>query len=864
MKGKRKFDLKSETGDSEIEDNLLFNSFTLILTSLIEHVNLEANANCENLNSSNSNSNLEYYVDRFLLIDADYTPVTIRRNTMFTSPTYLLGFFGVMGKLISPFNTKANFGSFEFLFSQKYQFQKNDDDSLSVWFIPYDFPDEIYFEALGSAKSYSHIWNSFLRSLSGNEISSDEEENTLVSYHSDSSTGSSERNYKKRLKKENVYKLTQIANINPETATYREYFNLYNSSEDNQLQKPSPIGSTIPFSALPETPHPNSLQVTECLEEDDYTFHQPMVDTNGITYFSSLSIRNTTYRVGDFCFMPFSPETNNSFINSQNKLALLRILEISKPSYEETNNKVELHGVWYFFGRDTILKQDFFSNVTTDFILSKTPTGNILPVVFATRHHQTFSLEHDLEFQPATVLHYRIPCPIPEQLGPPNTCTLSALPQQSSNTVVCLMFYDGLKGFFNLDSRDATICFDMKLVLPLARVSAVWNPLDAAAGYGEGCPTLRGVACCGEDDNGCVCLGSAVSTGDINRPWFGRGEIVMEGICVAVESDEDLFEIYYIDEVKFESDDVQCSGVRLRRPDELDFVIENPGFTEVIMDRFSRRTFSKVAVELWARKVRVWSTKPRMNGSCDEFYCQSEISVEGKIIELKENPFEEEPEMSNKSSCILNVLPGRTKPFNCLSLYSGIDGLGFGLSESGLLDVKWCVEMNSDHARSLHKNYPAAKIFNCPVSDVLISLKEGYWPATYKGSIGQSVNMEEIDIIVAGPPCQGHSLANRHPNSFGAREKVAEIVVFLEIVELVRPKFVIMENVTNFAMGYGRNQENNVYYKAKRVLLELGYQFVSPMLHAGMHGVPQSRERLFLIASYAGFPAPVYPEASHQ
>lgn len=99
-------------------------------------------------------------------------------------------------------------------------------------------------------------------------------------------------------------------------------------------------------------------------------------------------------------------------------------------------------------------------------------------------------------------------------------------------------------------------------------------------------------------------------------------------------------------------------------------------------------------------------------------------------------------------------------------------------------------------------------------------------------------------MICGGPPCQGISGFNRFRNKSNplADEKNKQLVVFMEIVEFLRPRFVLMENVVDlikFAKGYlGR-------YALGR-LIKMNYQTRMGMMAAGAYGLPQFRMRVFL------------------
>ncbi|KAG6469020.1 hypothetical protein ZIOFF_073717 [Zingiber officinale] len=105
-----------------------------------------------------------------------------------------------------------------------------------------------------------------------------------------------------------------------------------------------------------------------------------------------------------------------------------------------------------------------------------------------------------------------------------------------------------------------------------------------------------------------------------------------------------------------------------------------------------------------------------------------------------------------------------------------------------------------------------------------------------------------VDVVCGGPPCQGISGYNRYRN-FNAPlddERNRQIVVFMDIVQFLKPKYVLMENVVdilNFADAtLGR-------YALSR-LVSMSYQARLGIMAAGCYGVPQFRLRAFLWGSH--------------
>lgn len=99
-------------------------------------------------------------------------------------------------------------------------------------------------------------------------------------------------------------------------------------------------------------------------------------------------------------------------------------------------------------------------------------------------------------------------------------------------------------------------------------------------------------------------------------------------------------------------------------------------------------------------------------------------------------------------------------------------------------------------------------------------------------------------MICGGPPCQGISGFNRFRNYNAPLEdpKNQQMVVFMDIVDFLKPKYVLMENVVDilkFAQGFlGR-------YALSR-LVAMNYQARLGMMVAGCYGLPQFRMRVFL------------------
>ncbi|KDP44326.1 hypothetical protein JCGZ_19193 [Jatropha curcas] len=118
-----------------------------------------------------------------------------------------------------------------------------------------------------------------------------------------------------------------------------------------------------------------------------------------------------------------------------------------------------------------------------------------------------------------------------------------------------------------------------------------------------------------------------------------------------------------------------------------------------------------------------------------------------------------------------------------------------------------------------------------------------------------------VHVICGGPPCQGISGFNRFRNKNDPLqdEKNKQLLVFMDVVKYLKPKFVLMENVVDllkFADGFlGR------YAMAR--LIEMNYQTRIGMMAAGAYGLPQFRMRCFLWGAQPAEKLPQYPLPTH-
>lgn len=112
-----------------------------------------------------------------------------------------------------------------------------------------------------------------------------------------------------------------------------------------------------------------------------------------------------------------------------------------------------------------------------------------------------------------------------------------------------------------------------------------------------------------------------------------------------------------------------------------------------------------------------------------------------------------------------------------------------------------------------------------------------------------------LDILDGSPPCSTFSMAGQREDGWGVEKKFREgqkeqtlddlSFVFIETVAKLRPKVVIMENVEGLMLGNAWKYVQEIYKKFH----EIGYQVKHWLLKGEQMGVPQTRHRVFFVAT---------------
>src|SRR5260370_13993776 len=171
-----------------------------------------------------------------------------------------------------------------------------------------------------------------------------------------------------------------------------------------------------------------------------------------------------------------------------------------------------------------------------------------------------------------------------------------------------------------------------------------------------------------------------------------------------------------------------------------------------------------------------------------------------------------------------------------VSLFSGAGGLDTGFIRAGFTPI---IAIDSDEAacETYRKNYPAIPVVWKDLSDVSASF--------IVERISELPTAVPPVGVIGGPPCQAFSLGNRHKRHDDPRAELSSRYASLlaELNEAFTLDFFVFENVLGL-----RNQVHSAQLgEFKRLFSKAGFWIFEGQLNAYNFGVPQVRERLFIV-----------------
>jgi DNA (cytosine-5)-methyltransferase 1 len=171
-----------------------------------------------------------------------------------------------------------------------------------------------------------------------------------------------------------------------------------------------------------------------------------------------------------------------------------------------------------------------------------------------------------------------------------------------------------------------------------------------------------------------------------------------------------------------------------------------------------------------------------------------------------------------------------------LDLFAGAGGLSLGLQEAEM-EIVAAAEWDADALDTFAGRHPSARLFRGDVADINF--------LDFRGS---------VDIVAGGPPCQPWSDGGKRLGHDDPRDGFPQ---FLRAIRDTRPRAFLAENVAGLARGSTRGSFVRIVENFKA----LGYEVTWQVLRAADYGVPQLRQRLFIVGALSG--GFDWPEPTH-
>jgi DNA (cytosine-5)-methyltransferase 1 len=192
-------------------------------------------------------------------------------------------------------------------------------------------------------------------------------------------------------------------------------------------------------------------------------------------------------------------------------------------------------------------------------------------------------------------------------------------------------------------------------------------------------------------------------------------------------------------------------------------------------------------------------------------------------------------------------------PIRTFSLFSGAGGLDIAFHDAGF-QIECAVEIderfaNTLRANAVHGGYLEGTEVTC------LDIRE-FHPAPNRS----------IDFLLGGPPCQSFSAAGRRAAGVqGTQDERGTLFQeYVRLLKLLKPRAFLFENV----YGITGAEQGTAWRSIKQAFEEAGYNLAFRVLDTADYGVPQHRERMFIVGSREErfwFPAPTHgPDSPDQ
>jgi DNA (cytosine-5)-methyltransferase 1 len=222
------------------------------------------------------------------------------------------------------------------------------------------------------------------------------------------------------------------------------------------------------------------------------------------------------------------------------------------------------------------------------------------------------------------------------------------------------------------------------------------------------------------------------------------------------------------------------------------------------------------------------------------------------------------PAVANKIARLTNNPQARPR---VIDLFAGCGGLSLGFQAAGC-EIAAAIEFDPHAARSHAINFCkgqcSEEVEHHAKARDITTIDPDELVADFKlGPVE-----EAFDILIGGPPCQAYARVGRaklreiaeHPRAFKIDPRANLYLRYLHYIERLQPLALLMENVPDI-LNYGGH---NIVQEMVETLDDMGYEARYSLLNSAHHGVPQMRDRVYMIAMRKELRASIrFPNATH-
>ena len=165
--------------------------------------------------------------------------------------------------------------------------------------------------------------------------------------------------------------------------------------------------------------------------------------------------------------------------------------------------------------------------------------------------------------------------------------------------------------------------------------------------------------------------------------------------------------------------------------------------------------------------------------------------------------------------------------YKVASFFAGIGGIDLGFENAGIESV-----------------------YQCEIEKYCQNILNHHWPNIKRDTDIREVlgndNIPKAQIWSAGFPCQDVSLASARPRAGLRGERTGLFYEFAELLSRHRPRTILLENVP----GLLNSHEGRDFAIVLQTLADIGYGVGWRVLNSRYFGVPQSRQRVYIVGCY--------------